>query len=282
MIVQNAPAGAPHFVMTMDQHTALSAQFAAHFGNAQFEAVEPREQMLHMIGHHDAGWRELDKAALRDPKSGLPYNLVQTPFEHIVATSSRSPDFNGETHPYCELLSSMHSWGLYNGRYGMSEMVLLDNLADENRAVADGMLEGEITRQERLKQQLKSAPQTAPWIEDGHLFQNYKQLQFFDTLALYFNCVPEGERMEASFAHTPLSASEDTNVVIRPLDAGVYAMTPYPFDRDGLELSFEGRYLAPVASGDNVAEELGAVATSIQTIRLVARDRAAPEDRSEN
>ena len=139
MIVQMAEEQSPHFVMTMDQHTALSAQFAEHFGNEQFEAVEPREQMLHVIANHDAGWKDLDKMALRDPATGLPYNLVQTPFEHIVATSKASPDFNGATHPYCELLSSMHSWGLYNGRYGMSDKVLLDSLADDNRAAADLM-----------------------------------------------------------------------------------------------------------------------------------------------
>ena len=40
--------------------------------------------MLHVIRHHDEGWRDLDTRALRDPATGLPYNLVQTPFEHIV------------------------------------------------------------------------------------------------------------------------------------------------------------------------------------------------------
>ena len=42
MIVQSAPEGAEHFIITMDQHTALSARFAEHFGNEHFEPVEPR------------------------------------------------------------------------------------------------------------------------------------------------------------------------------------------------------------------------------------------------
>lgn len=269
MIVQMAADNAPHFVMTMDQHTALSAQFAEHFGNDRFEAVEPRAQMLHVIAHHDAGWKELDKAALRDPATGLPYNLVQTPFEHIVATSKASPDFNGRTHPYCELLSSMHSWGLYNGRYGMSDKVLLDSLADDNRTAADGMLEGELARQERIKAILKANAETAGWIEEAHLLQNYKHLQFFDTLALYFNCVPEGERSEACFSHVPMSATVDTNVDVEPVADGVYAFKPYPFDRDDIELSFAGRYLAPQANGENVSQELERSPAEQQTIRLV-------------
>lgn len=270
MIVQMASENSPHFVMTMDQHTTLSGQFAEHFGNDAFEAVQPREQMLYVIAHHDAGWKDLDKAALRDPATGLPYNLVQTPFEHIVATSKASPDFNGATHPYCELISSMHSWGLYNGRYGMSDKVLLDSLAADNRSVADGMLNAEIARQERLKETLRANPETAAWVEDAHVFQNYKQLQFFDTLALYFNCVPEDERTEASFAHVPMSATRDAVVDIRPLGAGSYAFSPYPFDRDGIELQFEGRYLAPVHSGDSVRDELERTAVETQSIRLVA------------
>jgi hypothetical protein len=86
----------------------------------------------------------------------------------------------------------MHSWGLYNGRYGMSDKVLLDGLADENRRMADTMLDGEIARQEELKSQLASDPKTAPWIDEARLFQNYKQLQLFDTMTLYFNCVHAG------------------------------------------------------------------------------------------
>ncbi|HCU90675.1 MAG TPA: hypothetical protein DGR97_12060 [Gammaproteobacteria bacterium] len=270
MIVQTAEEGREHFVITMDQHTALSAQFAEHFGNDEFESVKPREQMLHIIANHDIGWRELDASALRDPATGLPYNLVQTPFEQIVATSKLSPDRNGNTHAYCELMSSMHSWGLYNGRYGMSEKMLLDSLAAENRATADTMLDKEKARQDQLKATLKEDSETAEWIEDEHLFQNYKQLQFFDTFALYFNCVQESERQEACFSHIPMSATKDTNVEIKPLGGGEYSMNPFPFDVDGVEMTFEGRLLAPVDEGDNVREQLNAVPVTTQTFRLVA------------
>ena len=271
MIVQSAAEGAEHFVITMDQHTALCARFAEHFGNEQFEPVEPRALMLHVIGQHDIGWRELDAQALRDPATGLPYNLVKTPFSRIVETSSVSPDINSERHPYCGLISSMHSWGLYNGRYGMSDKVLLDSLADDNRALADTMLEGEIERQQRLRTELESDPETASLTEEGRLFQNYKQLQFFDTLALYFNCVQEGARDEASFSHVPLNASEDTAVTIKPVETGVYALDPYPFDdAEGVELSFSGRYLSPVAHGDDVREDLERAPVTTQTFTLLA------------
>ena len=45
----------------------------------------------------------------------------------------------------------MHSWGLYNGRYGLSKLVLLDKIAAKDRPLADKMLNGELDRQKRLK-----------------------------------------------------------------------------------------------------------------------------------
>ena len=270
MIVQSAPAGAEHFVITMEEHSAFAGKLASFFGNDRFEPIAPKAQVMYVIWHHDASWRELDAEASRDPATGLPYNLVKTPFARIVETSSASPDFHARHHPYCELLSSLHSWGLYNGRYGMSDKVLLNDLADQNRALADVMLAGEITRQKILKEKLAEDPQTAAWIEESHLFQNYKQLQFFDTLALYFNCTPEGARSPTVLLHVPMSATQDTEVKITPVAPGMYAFDPFPFEHDDIAVSFNGRYLAQRADGNAVREALGAVPSSTQTVRLVA------------
>lgn len=269
MIVQGSPAGQPSFVMTMDQHTAFAGELARAFGNARFEPVAPRDEMLYVIDHHDAGWRALDAEAPRNPETGLPFHLVETPFARIVKTSSASPDFNSERHPFCGLLSSMHSWGLYNGRYGMSDKVLLEGLAGEKRSVAEGMLRHEESRQEALRGALAKDPKTAPWIEEDHLFQNYKQLQFFDTLALYFNCTPEAERGEDVFAHVPLDAKQDVGVSVRPGADGTYAFSPFPFLESGIEVSFQGRYLEARGTGETLGTLLAKQPIATQSLRLV-------------
>jgi hypothetical protein len=68
--------------------------------------------------------------------------------------------------------------------YGLSNLVLIDRIPSQDRPLAERMLDGEIDRQKRLKAEITKDPQTATWLEEKHLFQNYKQLQFFDTLAL--------------------------------------------------------------------------------------------------
>ena len=55
MIVQTAPEGAPRFIITMAEHTSFAGQLARVFGNDRFEPVEPREEMLYLIDHHDHG-----------------------------------------------------------------------------------------------------------------------------------------------------------------------------------------------------------------------------------
>jgi hypothetical protein len=245
MIVQSAPAGSPHLAVMMHEHTALAGQFARAFGNERFAAVEPAELVTYIIAHHDAGWAEFDRDPATDPATGLPYNLVETPAPWITVTSRKSPEFNARHHPYCGLLSSMHSWGLYNGRYGLSNMVLIDKIPPHDRPLADTMLAGELDRQKRLKAELAKDAATAAWLDEAHLFQNYKQLQFCDTLALYFNRTHRDARGKQAFEHVPLDAREDVAVIIRPRGDGVYALAPFPFAASGAEFAFAGRMISP-------------------------------------
>ena len=211
MIIQTAPAGRPRLAIMMYEHTALSHQFSRGFGNDRFEAPQPNDLMFSVILHHDAGWAEFDRNPVTDQATGLPYNLVETPAEYITVTSRLSPEFNQRQHPFCGLMSSMHSWGLYNGRYGLSSMVLIDKIPPHDRPIAQKMLDGELERQKRLKTELTQDSKTSGWIEDKRLFQNYKQLQFFDTLALYFNRTHPSERGEVTFEHVPLNAGAGRN-----------------------------------------------------------------------
>ncbi|HUT51666.1 MAG TPA: DUF3891 family protein [Alphaproteobacteria bacterium] len=272
MIVQTAPAGEPQFVIKMTEHTAFAGAMARIFGNDTFEPVSPREEMLYVIDHHDQGWAEFDAAPLCDTETLIPYHLTSTPREITLATAVRSPDFNEAHHPYCGLISSMHIWGLYNGRYGFSDHVLLNDVPEDYRARFDKMLDGQLERQARLKAILAANPGTAGWIEDAPLFQGYKQLQLFDTLALYFNCAQAGERRPADFRHVPRTADEDVTVTVEPVGDETYRFSPFPWSQDGADLSFEGRYLSP--SPDATEQELMSLMrdTTIekQTVRFVA------------
>ncbi len=245
MIIQTAPAGTPRLAIMMYEHTALCGQFARAFGNEVFEPLAPLELMVYIISHHDAGWAEFDHDPPTDAKTGLPYNLIETPAEYITVTSRLSPDFNERQHPFCGLLSSMHSWGLYNGRYGLSKHVLIKQFPETERPLAERMLDGELARQKRLKEEVGRDPKVANRLDEKKLFQNYKQLQFIDTLALYFNRVHPSERGTQTFEHVPRTAEDDVAVTIAPREEGVYTLSPFPFAPTDAEFAFAGRRIRP-------------------------------------
>ena len=266
MIVQTAEDCRLRFVIPMAEHMSLSAQMARAFGNNGFEPVAADDEVHFAIANHDAGWADLDARFLIDSGTGYPYNLAETPFDLLMTTSRKSPDFNEAHHPLSGLLSSMHSWGLYNGRYGLSDIVLLDKVAAEHVDAAREMLGHEENRQERLKGLLRDNPRTASWVAGQRLMTTYKHLQFFDTLALYFNRAHEGARGTATFPHVPRSEAEDADVTVTPLGDGRYRVDPYPFSEDPLELSFGGRY---VARRDAVsAEAMASVPLTRQSVTL--------------
>ena len=107
------------------------------------------------------------------------------------------------------------------------------------------MLDGELARQKRLREMISKEGKLADRLDEKKLFQNYKQLQFIDTLALYFNRVHPSERGTQTFEHVPRNAQEDAAVTIKPRDPGVYALSPFPFAPTDAEFAFAGRPVTP-------------------------------------
>ncbi len=234
MISQTAPEGEPHFVLTMAEHTQMCGQMARAFGNDRFAPPAPFDEVVYIVENHDRGWDPYDANPGLDPATRVPYIMARTPTPDAVKTNRGSPDFNETHHPYCGLLSSMHSWGLYNGRYGFSKFV--------------------------------------PRTQTTTLFQNYKQLQFFDTMSLYFHLRHAGERGAETYVHVPLTAEADTTVALKKIDDRVYSLDPFPFAGDRLTITCRGRYVMPFPVDfppDRVGEALRTLPADRQTYQLV-------------
>lgn len=255
MIIQQAPEGEKRFICTMAEHNDLCHQFARAFGNELFARPQPHAQVVYVIAHHDRGWEAFDAAPVLDRKSGYPCGLGTAPVPGGLATSTRSPDFNEAHHAYCGLLSSMHSWGLYNGRYGFPEFRAGKEGSTPparpaaQSAAIEAMLKDELARQERLRSALANDPESAPWIEEKNLLRNYKLLQFCDTLALYFHLRHAAAHTDETYDHVPKSSAEDCTVSLCPEGGNVYSLSPFPFAGERLEARTKGRYFQAVRPG---------------------------------
>ena len=279
MMVQTAPENEPHFVLTMAEHLDLCGQFARAFGNDEFQPLAPANESLYAVENHDRGWDAYDANPKLDPETGLPYSLARTPAADTLKTITASPDFNERYHPYCGILVSMHTWGLYNRRYGVSQFVVRQRstmsitVSQAHKAEIEARLANELERQERLKSLVAAHSASQTWVEPSHLMQNYKQLQFFDTLALYFHLRQELERGEEVYIHVPKSAESDATVTVRALGQGRYSLDPFPFANDNFKVVCRGRYVRPFPAGKALADlgaALRSMTTDSQTYTLVA------------
>ncbi|MGE0613604.1 MAG: DUF3891 family protein [Hyphomicrobiales bacterium] len=277
MMVQSAPEGEPRFITMMREHNAFCGELIRAFGNDAFEACEPHDEVVYVVSHHDYGWDETDAHPTLAP-NGYPRGLGNGPVPGIIGTGPQSVEVNSRRHLYCGLISSMHIWGLYNERYGLSQFEVRIGgsksvpVAEADRAEADAMLAAELARQGEIKRTLAADPAAAKWLDEDHVLQNYKQLQFIDTLALYFHLRHASERRPETFVHVPKSRTEDAQVTLTPKGGGVYQLDPFPFRGDELKVACRGRYFGPVKenlSSQDLADALRRSQATEQTHILV-------------
>jgi hypothetical protein len=269
MIIQSAPPHQSHRVIYQTDHAAMSGQFAAAFGNEQFAGLSLVEPLVYVAAHHDDGWTAVDTRAEQDPNTGLPYHLTQTPLPYLIETSAGSPAANEAHHPYSGLLSSMHSYGLFHGRYGLSDKIFIDLVPAEHKTAVQAMLDGELARQSRLKERLAQDETTAVLIQEDVLFHNYKLLQFFDTLALYFHMTHAAARAESHFTNVPRAVGDDVGITISPVGDNVYRLAPYPFVQNEMAFSYNGCFFTPQPAGTDLAALLAQTPVVVETVILI-------------
>ena len=272
MVIQAARPGEPHFIIRQVDHGQLAGQLARAFGNARFSPLAPADLMVYATTHHDDGWETFDLTPEQDPATNLPYQVFVTPWPTLVVVHALSATLNERHHPFCGLLVSMHSYGLYNGRYGLLEPPPAGAIPPEHRPAVQAMLQGEEARQARLRGTLAEDPATAAWASEAHLRRCYRQLQFFDFLALYLNTTNPSRRHPTEFHAVPGSRDKEVTIGLQPQRPGFYSLSPFPFAGDYLEVRFPGRYLLPPPPEADLAGVLNALPADEQAVTLVAGD----------
>jgi len=133
------------------------------------------------------------------------------------------------------------------------------------------MLAGELERQQQLRTAL-AADSDSAGLDEKQIFQNYKHLQFCDTLALYFHLRHVGERSDETYIHVPMSREADASITLKKVDETTYSLGPFPFGQNTVTLACRGRYMHPVPAGqepDDLGAALRARPASNQVFRLV-------------
>jgi hypothetical protein len=235
------------YVSLQEDHAELAAQFAAHWGNQQFSQLRPYKTMVFATTYHDSGYREFEGNPPINAEKGRPYAHRENipSFEEVeLKAYARNVDWLCSHDLYAGLIVSMHRTGLWHNRYNVFTQPA-GNLRERSSAVQNAKKELE-SKQQEYKQTLAAAN---PKFED-ELAYNYRALQIFDLLSLYFCCdgyVAENEFKEYTIAPIRIAydSNEEAELKITPKGPGAVKMTPFPFDASPLKFSVRTRLMTP-------------------------------------
>jgi hypothetical protein len=235
------------YASTQEDHAELSAQFAAHWGNQRFAQLRPYDTMVFATTFHDSGYREWEGNPPINLEKGRPYAHRETipGFETIELDAYvKNVDWLRARNRYAALLVSMHRTGLWANRYNVftSPAGRVRERSPEVMAVKRALE----AKQEEEKRELGAGnPAFA-----AELSYNFRVLQIFDMLSLYFCCdgyFRDDQFKEDLIAPIPVryDTEEAVELKITPADSGAVRFDPYPFDGAPLEVTVRARRLPP-------------------------------------
>jgi hypothetical protein len=247
MIVQ--PRDGQLLLIRQTDHAVLAGTFAEHWGNATFAVPSPRDPVIAAAVHHDDGWSLWEAAPRVDPATHRPYQFTAMPIAEHVGFYRAGIERVLARDKYAGLLTVLHLAGLYQMRFGTDWQMPSKQLSDDDERLQRQIL-GELQEQQQaLLRELPQQGVPAAWLEERPLWTNYKLLQIFDRLSLYFCMAPPHP---ATLEPVPSDyEGGDTQLTLRPFTERTVALTPYPFDCDPLPLSLRAAVASDRAYRDD-------------------------------
>jgi hypothetical protein len=246
MVIRELQDGSS-LVSTQEDHAELSAQFAAHWGNRNFSKLRPYETMVFATTYHDSGYREWEGNPPINLAKGRPYaHREDIPgFEPVELRSyARNVEWISSKDRYAGLLVSMHRTGLWQNRY-QTFTTPKGRLRERSAAVKAAMKELEAKQQEEKQSIGLGDPRF-----ENDLWFNYRALQIYDLLSLYFCC--DGYADDDRFKEDLLApvrltyeSQAETELRIIPDGSRAVRMEPYPFDISPLKAFVRARRVSP-------------------------------------
>jgi Protein of unknown function (DUF3891) len=252
-------------IVLQPDHADLSGQFARAWGDgAGFAAPRPLGSVVVAAARHDDGWAVWERAPALDRDGKAPRNFLDVEVASHLAFYRAMIAAVLDHDPYAGLLVSMHGAGIYRGRYGTQPSLRLTFADEELEAV-----EAFVAEQEALHAEL--APRLG--VTDDERWVNYRLLQVYDRLSLYFclRDVEAGETDTLEPAPRGYDGAEEASLRIEPEGPWRVRIDPYPFAERPARFTLVRRVLPkePHADGDAFRRRFEATASDRVEIIVV-------------
>jgi hypothetical protein len=223
-------------------HARLAGFLARHWGNEMFRKPQPFESFCLAAAEHDNGWTEWEMSPEVDPVSFTPYSYLSIPTTEHMELYRRGIERVVKVDHYAGLLVSLHCADLYDrSRATLPGFSAKYVKANESQMVSEFVQRLRL-QQLRLKVDLRADPHKKDFAEEKVIQANLKRLEALDCLSLYFSQAPLGEQV---IEGVPVDdAGSEVDWELRPEGEHSATLTPYPFDKDPLDISLLARRVA--------------------------------------
>jgi hypothetical protein len=215
-------------------HAWISGQLARAWGNLDFAAPEPFEEVCLAADQHDVGWSEWDLRPSLNPATGLPYSFIELPVSTHIELWSGAPAKLITQSRYAAVLVSMHGTTLQSRRD-------LDALEAADRVLVESYL----AEQRRLQEHLIALLDADP----DQLARNRRLLWAWDGISLAL-CLGWQTLMN----DVPATMGS-TELALEMTGTDLFTLNPWPFDAHRLLVHCEGRRLQGPLDGDEAISE---------------------------
>lgn len=243
MIVRKNSDGSM-LLLAQTDHSRLAGSFAAHWGNARFAPLQPYEPVARAAAFHDFGYLRYETFPGWDAETGETLTFREVPTDaNRLAEYRWCFDWLLAPDPYAALLVSMHRTGLWRDRYGTiaSAKPRVRRLEPEIEAFA-----------QQLETERPGIVARHGW-DEAQLWTNYRLLQVWDLMSLYFACQ---EPYEYAIEPVPASyadaAGAGVRLALHPAGDGTVVVDPYPF-AGPLRIALPARRFAQTTFADRAA-----------------------------
>ncbi len=244
MIVRDEPDGTTLLIGQTD-HSRLVGQFGAHWGNEMFARPEPFDSIARAAAFHDFGWLRYETAPAFDVPSGGTPNFRAIPSDESKLEEYQwCIDWFLAKDPYAGHIVGMHRTGLWRGRYGA--IAHPEALTRTQPDIVDAFVaKHEARRTRELSDHGWDAQQ---------LRTNYRLLQVWDLLGLYFACQnPYNDYIDPVPVTYATAEGEGVKMTLAPLGSRAVRFDPFPFDRQPCHVQLAAHRLSQQTFSDEAS-----------------------------
>ncbi len=254
------------FAITQPAHAWLSGVMAGAWGNARFDAPEPRQEICLAAGLHDIGWLDWERAPQFDPQTGWPRVFADVPAEEHTQLWKRGVEHVATASRYAAILVSMHGDTIYDKTF---------DPATARPAAAEAVrrfrAEGAAFRQQAVAA-LRGDPILVPNLAEAQLTRAKKLIAALDTLSLQLCWGAE----RAEIPDVPTRSGEAVVLTLARAGGGEggerVSLDPWPFSLPSVTLHLETLPLIG-PFGDRTGMEAGLAQAKVATLAITLQPR---------